>query len=139
MLELCYNHTKGEYAMFNPDEQIVNTRKFLKKLLNILNNEASFTFANMKIVSKTRIDDIICCIEGSFADEYKSYGKKRNVKKLNSQIMYAHLLEILKRKFPLSASQYLIDFKEAAQIITTLMTAYERDLRAIYKEDSGMS
>lgn len=123
----------------NPDEIIVNTRKYLKKLLSVMDNEASFTFARVKVISKTRIDDITCCIEGSFPDEYKSYGKKRGAKKLTSQIMYAHLLEVLKRKFPLSSNQYLVNYKEATQIITTLVSAYERDIRAIFREDAGMS
>lgn len=125
--------------MLNLDEEVAKTKGFLKKLLSMINNEASFTFVNIKLLNKTRIDDITCCIEGSFTDEYKTYGKKRSVKKLNSQIMYAHLLDVLKHKFPLSPDKYIVNYKEAVQLITTLMTAYEKDIRLIYKDDSGMS
>ncbi len=137
--QICYNCPKGENIVINPEEEVVKTNNFLKKLLSIINNEASFTLFKTKFISKIRIDDITCCIEGSFPKEYKVYGKKRGERKLNSKIVYTHLKEVVKHKFPLTPDQYLVDYKEAIQTITTFMAAYERDIKLIYKEGSDMS
>ena len=41
---------------------IVALKDYLKKLQKIINFEATFTFSHWKLVKKTRIDDIMCCI-----------------------------------------------------------------------------
>ena len=58
--------------MLNPDEASIEIKKYLRKLVKIINEEASFTFFKVKIVEKKRIDDILCCVDATFPDEYKS-------------------------------------------------------------------
>lgn len=50
---------------------IVALKDYLKKLQKIINFEATFTFSHWKLVKKTRIDDIMCCIYATLPDTYK--------------------------------------------------------------------
>lgn len=50
---------------------IVALKDYLKKLQKIINFEATFTFSHWKLIKKTRIDDIMCCIYATLPDTYK--------------------------------------------------------------------
>lgn len=56
---------------------IVALKDYLKKLQKIINFEATFTFSHWKLVKKTRIDDIMCCIYATLPDTYKECLKQK--------------------------------------------------------------
>lgn len=124
--------------MLNPQEQYITLRNFLKKLLKVIREEASFTLINTKIVDKNRVDDVLCCIEGSIPKDYIAYTNRQGARSLKSQKLYEQLLEAIKNRFLFSTSWYAVKYKEAEQIINSLIVAYDNDIRFIYSNDSNM-
>ena len=67
---------------------IVALKDYLKKLQKIINFEATFTFSHWKLIKKTRIDDIMCCIYATLPDTYKRMLKtKTDIQRYNSVFM----------------------------------------------------
>lgn len=67
---------------------IVALKDYLKKLQKIINFEATFTFSHWKLVKKTRIDDIMCCIYATLPDTYKRMLKtKTDIQRYNSVLV----------------------------------------------------
>lgn len=124
--------------MLNPQDSTAELKKYLRKLLNIIENEASITLIKTKIIDKTKIDDILCCIEASFPEEYKAFIKKKGARKLKSNFYYNQLLASIKNKFLFSTSCYSVRYKEAAQIIGTLVVSLDSDMRFLFSDASGM-
>lgn len=124
--------------MFNPHESAAALHKYFKKLAKIITNEATFTFMETKIVNKARIDDILCCIDGTFPEDYKAYTKKRGAKKLQSNVNYVQLLKTIKNKFALSSSYYSVRYKQALAQIDAVLMYLSKDIEFVYSDESGM-
>ena len=117
--------------MTNPLEASVDIRKYLKKLQYTIDNEAVFTLLNVKIVDKKRIDDILCCLEASWPDEYKAYISRDDVETLKSYTGYTQLLLAIKNKFLFSTDVYAVQYKNVHNIITVILNSIESDINYI--------
>lgn len=120
------------------EESMLNLHKYVKKLTNIVQNNAIFTFLDKKLIDKRTIDDILCCIESSFPEEYKDYIKKPIGRKSKSYSCYSRLKEKIQKKFFLSSSHYLVYYKEIPSITQALLKTIEADIKFI-NEPSNMS
>ena len=120
--------------MYNPQEVSLVIKGYLKKLRNILNNKAVFSLGNTKIVNKSKVDDILCCIEGSLPEEYKNYLNKYGSTKLKSYLYLNHLHAAIKNKFLFSTSKYAVDMNLAESNITAMMSAIYADLEKILRD-----
>ena len=92
------------------EEQIRDFNLYLNKLKRVVSTEKSFSFGNVKIVSKAKIDDVICCIQSSYPSDYKDYVKRNGVKSLQTYLYYQQVLNIATKKFILSSGHYQVDF-----------------------------
>lgn len=124
--------------MINPQEKTVDFQKYLKKLRFIIEREAFFTFMDLKIVDKQKIDDVWCCLQASWPNELKDYVVKVGKKNVKSQVYYDQLYKAVKNKFFFSSTCYKVDVHNAISAITSLATSIERDMQFIYNEQSGM-
>ena len=124
--------------MYDLDEKIITLRKYLKKLLQIINNDAVFTLINTKLINKNKVDDILCCIEGSFPEFYKDF-VKTGTKQLKSYNHYKNLLFAIRNHFWLNTSLYSVHYKEAEQCIAAVLSSLESDIRYVYNNESGLS
>ncbi len=118
--------------MLTVDESIIELRKYLKKLSNVIENNASFTFFKVKVVDKNRIDDILCCIEATFPDEYKKLLKQKQTGKYKSISLYHSLRASIQRKFIFSSEAYLIRYKDAQSFIAEFSVILEQDIKFLY-------
>ena len=124
--------------MISPQESTIDFKKYLKKLMQVIEQEASFTLINSKIIDKKRIDDVMCCIEASWPEDYKKYIAKFDTKKIKTPIYYKKLILALKNKFFFSSNCYSVDYKDALHAISSLLTSIESDMKFIYSDQSGM-
>ena len=122
----------------NPQESTLEFKKYLKKLFKMIENEATFTLISSRIYDKKRIDDVMCCIEASWPEDYKKYCSKFDTKKLRSPFYYKQLILAVKNKFLFSSSCYSVNYNSALEALSLLMKSIEADMRFIYSEDSGM-
>lgn len=116
--------------MSNYQEEILEFRKYLKKLLTILQLNCIFSFMGIRLYNKNLIDDVLCCIEGSWPENYRKY-----VAKTTSNILsygyYKQLILAIKNRFMLSSSVYSIKYHNAVGAIDNLMLSIEQDMRYI--------
>ena len=124
--------------MINPQESTIEFKKYLKKLLPVIENEASFFLLSSRIIDKKRIDDVMCCIEASWPEDYKKYIAKFDTKKIKSPLYYKQLILAVKNRFFFSTSCYSVNYRLALQAIHSLSTSIESDMRFIYSDQSGM-
>ena len=124
--------------MLNPQEASIELKKYLKKLATLIERDASFTFIKTKIVDKKKVDDILCCIEASLPDEYKTFVKKSGAKSLKSNFLYVQILGAVKNKFLFSTSVYKVKHGEALSLIASMIKALDSDINFVYSDQSGM-
>lgn len=122
----------------NPKECTTDIKKYLKKLLAVIEYESSFKLISTRIVDKKRIDDVLCCVEASWPEDYKKYMSKYDTKKLTSPLYYNQLILAIKNKFLFSTSHYSVHYNHATSAITGLIAAIDRDMSFIYSDASGM-
>lgn len=110
----------------------LNVKKYLKKLIKIIKDNASFKFMGKHIVSKSEINDIICCIEGCMPeifDDRKHVGspvaKMRSIKALNE------LSILVKNKALLSSSSYSVDVVNAEKLAMIVVAYIDKDFKAL--------
>lgn len=124
--------------MENAEENISELQKYLRKLKNIIETEASFSFGDTKIVDKKKIDDVLCCVEANIPNMYKAYLKKGGPRKLSSNNCYLQLLVAIKNKFFLSTNVYKVDAVDSIGCINVLLKTWASDIRYVYSDESGM-
>lgn len=124
--------------MRNPQESTIDFKKYLKKLLSIIENEASLMLINIRIIDKKRVDDVMCCIESSWPEDYKKYAEKYGTMQVRSSKIYEKLILAIRNRFFLSTSCYSVRYKEALQAITILLKTIDSDMNYIYNDQSGM-
>lgn len=121
-------------AMFNPDDNISDLRKYLKKLRNTIEKEALFSIFDSKIMDKKKVDDILCCIEASFPKEYRDFVKTNGINRLRSSQAYMSLQQAIKNKFFFSTNLYEVIFSKTIASITALEANLDSDMRLINNE-----
>lgn len=117
--------------MLNPLEASACIAKYLKKLQYTINNEEIITLINVKIIDKKRIDDILCCIEASWPEEYKAYLSRDDARNLKSHSCYLQLLQLIKNKFLFSNSVYAVQYQSVPRVITLLLNSLESDINFV--------
>lgn len=111
---------------------IVALKDYLKKLQKIINFEATFTFSHWKLVKKTRIDDIMCCIYATLPDTYKRMLKtKTDIQRYNSVLCYGLLTKLIARTFFLDKNLVIVNITEVNKLINCIIMTIEQDIHSI--------
>ncbi len=109
-------------------------KDYFKKLQKVINFDSTFSFASIRLVKKSKIDDIICCVYAKLPDSYKKMLKtKVDVKRYNSVLCYSVLTKLLARKFFLDKNLCMINITEANKLISSIILGIERDINSIEK------
>ena len=115
--------------MTEPLEAALSIKNYLKKLLRILTQEATISFGKKKIITRNRVNDILCCIDATFPAEYKEYVSKNGPKGLKTSMYYLQLLAAIKNKSILGSSYFSVNFDEATQYINSMIASVESDFQ----------
>ena len=118
------------------EEQIKDFNLYLNKLKRVVSTEKSFSFGSVRIVSKAKIDDVICCIQSSYPPDYKDYVKRNGVKSLQTYLYYQQVLNIATKKFILSSGHYQIDYLQLEKQISTLSQLAQNEIKKIIDDNS---
>lgn len=114
--------------------------KYLNKLAKTIETQASFSFGNKKNVNKTRIDDILCCIDVNFPQILKrfqqEYGKDKHVKSFE---VYEQLIANIKIKPLFGKDSYMVNFEAVTKLIPLLKQSIENDINYISKTYTGLN
>ena len=118
------------------DEQLQGLKLYLNKLKRIITNESSFSLGNKKIISKARIDDIVCCVQANYPDDFTEYVKRNGIKSLQSHLCYQQLLAVVTKKFILSSAHYSIDFTRFISLLNMLVQTMEKEKVRVESDNS---
>lgn len=124
--------------MLNPEEKISEIKKYLRKLKNMLETQISFSMGAINLIDKKAMDDILCCVEASFPDNYKAYIKKNGSNKLESNKYWVQILKAIKNKFLLSANVYNVRKRQAIALITKMECTLNSDIKRLNDDSSNM-
>lgn len=114
-------------------EETIELKKYLKKLIFVIENETTFSFLNTVFVDTKRLDDILCCIQASWPENYKTFiNKKRNFE-IKSFQAYKKAILAIKNKFILSPNLCTVNRKIALAEIIKVLTYIDDDLKYIKK------
>lgn len=118
------------------EEQLQKLNLYLNKLKRIVSTKKTFSFGNVRIVSKAKIDDVICCIQASYPKDYEDYVKRNGIKSLQTYLYYQQILTVATKKFMLSPDQYQVDYVQLEKLIATIMQLAENEMKKVI-EDSN--
>jgi hypothetical protein len=124
--------------MLNIEETYVAINNYLLKLQKVIEKQATFTWFKTKFVPKKRIDDLLCCIEGSFPSEYKEYIKTYGGSNLTGYKAYQKLLVSIRRKALLSSETYSIKYEDVIYLIKSFQSGLKSDLKKVCESDNNM-
>ena len=124
--------------MLNIDDNILEIKKYIKRLNTSLTNDVVFSWGSTKLIKKTRIDDLMCCLEATMPQEYKKYSQKPGTKKLQSIKTWNDLNTTLKNKFFLSDNLYVVKSEEALSLLQSLQKTIEQDIKFVYSAQADM-
>ena len=88
--------------------------------------------------NKNRVDDILCCVESSWPDNYKKFLEAPVAIKLKSPKHYQRIMMAIKNRFAFSSSLYLVKYEDAVSAINLLIKSIDSDIKYISKQASGM-
>ena len=91
-----------------------------------------------KFVPQKRIDDLLCCIEGSFPEEYKEYIKTYGGSNLTGYKAYQKLLTAIRRKAFLSPESYSIKTEDVFYQIKAFQSTLKSDLKKVCESNNNM-
>lgn len=107
-------------------------KEYFKKLQKVIELESTFTFANIYIVKKSKMDDIICCIYAKLPDSYKKMLKSKTAAgQYNSVLCYNLLTKFLSKKFFLDKSLCVINKAQIFKLINSINSTIEHDIDTI--------
>ena len=118
------------------DEQIEKLITYLNKLRKIVNNEKSFSFGSVKIVSKAKIDDVLCCIQASYPQDYQDYVKRNGIKSLQSHLNFQQIVNIATKKFMLSGDHYSIDSVQLEKLLGSFSQIVKIEMKNVIKDNN---
>lgn len=121
--------------MNNIDETVTEILKYLKKLDSALQTDIVFNLGNTKLVKKSRIDDLLCCLEASLPKEFKNYKPKIGQKILQSLTIWHQLNDEIKNVFKLNKNLYSINVHDATKMIQILEKTIASDINKVYREN----
>ena len=108
--------------------RIKEIKDYLRKLDNLIRNNAEFTFMDFKFVQKTKVDDLLCCFLAVLPEKYKKCLKEKKSEQFNSIITYQIMQKALIRPFYFNKNLYVIRYKKVLKNINTIMLMIERDI-----------
>lgn len=117
--------------MTNSEYDITELSKYIKKLTFYVSREATFNIGNIKILDKSRVDDLLCCIESSLPDAFKKHIRHVRNDRPKSQICYMQLISSVRKKFFLSSGHYIVKESEIISVTKAFLANIESDLRAL--------
>ncbi len=123
--------------MIIPQESALEIKNYLKKLSNVITKQSGIMLMKTKVLNKNLVDDILCCIEANFPEEYRNVFNTTKGRKLKSVVYYNKLLYAIRNKFPLNPSCYAVSYKEALQYIDIILISIDSDISLLYNEDSS--
>jgi hypothetical protein len=118
------------------EQKIIELKKYLHKLYNFIEREALFSFISTKLFDKKKVDDLICCIDASFPEEYKNYIRETQ-KSLRTTKSYRELLNAIQNKFMFNTNMYLVHYQEALAKIVELQQVIDSDIKLINNQQAG--
>ena len=117
--------------MVNLSNDITELKKYINKLVFYASREAVFNFGDLKILDKTRVDDLLCCIESNIPESYKAYVKSTLKNKPKSHICYMQFITIVRKEFFLSSKHYIVRLNDMISVTRAFVLELEADLRSI--------
>ena len=101
---------------------------YFKKMQRVINYEADFTFFDVKLIKKSKIDDLLCCIIATLPESYKKMMKQKEGDNLKSIVGYKLLFKSTKRKFIFSSNLYLVESVNAIKYLNSIIKWLEKDI-----------
>ena len=109
-------------------------KMYLNKLVKTIETQSSFDFGNKRILNKTRVDDILCCIDVNFPEELKLFKKHGQTdKNVLSYKLYDKLIANIKIKPLFGTSSYAVNYREVVEYVRLLNESFEKDVLYIKK------
>ena len=114
--------------MINADENIIELKKYFKKLEQALEDEVVFKFGNKRFVKKNRIDDILCCIEAKYPTEIKKLYRKipNEIKGYNA---FVKLNKTIRKSSFLNNTLYVIKYNETLNSVQFVSEMINSDFK----------
>ncbi len=112
----------------NSEQELFETIKYLNKIRDLIERDAIFSFKATRIVSRSKVDDLLCCVQASLPQEYTNYVKKHKGKTLHSVVCYDGLLKAVKNKFLFSRNVYSVNYADAQSALAELQKAIKSDM-----------
>ena len=119
-------------------ESVADFKKYLKKLKGLIVNNYVFSLFGKRLMHKNLVDDIFCCLEASWPEDYKAYMKRFKERNIKSPANYRNLVLAIKNRFLFSSNHYFVTFDKAMVAIDALYASIEKDMSYIYSDRSGM-
>ena len=114
-------------------------KMYLNKLVKTIETQSSFEFGNKRIVNKTRIDDILCCIDANIPEELKLFKKHgQSDKHIKSFNIYNSLIANIRIKPIMGDSSYAINYKEVVELAKIINVTFQQDVEYIRKTYPGL-
>lgn len=108
---------------------------YIKKLQRAVDN-ADLTVFQYKLVKKSRIDDLLVCTLAVMPDVFKKAMKKRlKLDLFPSVSCYNRFTKMVKRTFFLTPDYYLINYREATVMLTSIKKNLEADIKRLEEEE----
>ncbi len=109
-------------------------KTYFSKLVKTVETQSLFTFGNIMIVDKQRIDDILCCIDIAFPALLKKFkqhgGKDRNVVVYK---LYDSLIRNIKINPFFIKSLYAVNFDEVSRLSKDIVQSVDQEETYIAK------
>jgi hypothetical protein len=119
--------------MSGHEKKLENINNYLKKIQMIISNNSSFSIFGFKFVKKKSIDDIFCCIEGTFPNEYRNAINRLDKKKLKGYSIYLELLSSFKKYKSMSSNHYMIKYDEILTQVSLLKKRMATDFKIVFE------
>ena len=116
-------------------ESAQTIKKYLSKLALVIQKESTLSFFKTKLIDKSRIDDIICCIEASFPDEYKAVIRRTGTGGyIKTYKHWQQVLFAVRNNFKLVPTFYSVKADDALRAIASMSTGIESDFKRLREE-----
>ena len=115
-------------------ETIIIIKKYLKKMIDLIKTDTVFRFGNTCIVNKQKLDDIFCCIDGTWPKEFKAYCTTNGLMRLKTSKYYSQLLEVTKIQFLFFTGVYAVKKKETLVLINSIINSIDADVETVLGE-----
>lgn len=105
-------------------------KKYLKKYNQFLLSQHIFRFGQRYFFDKKRVDDLICCIEGSMPKKYFEFTNIIGGQSLQSYIYYKKMLTYSRKQF-FNFSIYVIQPRKVIPLIQALISTIDYDCKIV--------